>query len=292
MLNKYLLTGALLASSSWMAYAQQENAVIQPITQPISAFEPFTVFVKNTTNYPSIYIFSKKIVGNEIEIVYTHERNILGSFGHFPEPETPPVIPLVTFNGLPGGVYTLKTIGLPYSFNALSLEDEVELVVEDSPATIDVYELFNTTYRSYFITGDSSERDHLINQPNISLGIDRWYEISAGFKAWPEEGHAPSTALPVCRLYSAHVESHYYTIDEEECDFLQTLGWKFQGNAFKAIPAVGGVCPSGTVAVLRLYIDRMPEYTMNHRFTTDAEAYQSMIHQGWTGEGVAFCSPE
>ncbi|MBE8717793.1 hypothetical protein C4F51_11420 [Cellvibrio sp. KB43] len=292
MLNKYLLMGTLLASSSLMAYDQQENAVIQPITQPISAFEPFTVFVKNTTNHPSIYIFSKKIVGNEIEIVYTHERNSVGSFGYYPEPETPPVIPLVTFNGLPGGVYTLKTIGLPYSFNALSLEDEVELVVEDSPATIDVYELFNTTYRSYFITQDSSERDHLISQPDISWGINHWYEISAGFKAWAVEGAAPSTALPVCRLYSAHVESHYYTIDEEECDFLQTLGWQFQGDAFKAIPAVGGVCPSGTVAVLRLYIDRMPSSTMNHRFTTDAEAYQSMIHQGWTGEGVAFCSPE
>lgn len=292
MLKKNLLASALLASSSLMAYAQQENAVIQPISQPISAFEPFTLSVSNTTNYPSIYIFSKKIIGNEIEVVYTHERNTLGSFGYHPIPETPPVIPLTTFNGLPGGVYTLKTIGLPYSFNALSLEDEIEIVVEDAPATIDVYELFNTTYGSYFITGDSSERDHLISQPNNSWGIKDWYEISAGFKAWPVGGAAPSTALPVCRLYSVYAESHYYTIDKEECEFLQTLGWQFQGEAFNAIPAVGGICPLGTVAVLRLYIDRMPEYNMNHRFTTDTEAYQSMIHQGWTGEGVAFCSPE
>lgn len=293
MLNKYLLTGALLAGSSLMAYAQQGNTVIQPISQSIAAFEPFTIYVSNTTDLPEISIFSQKINRDEIVITYSHERNGSIPFPGFPDPEIPPFIALTTINGLPAGTYSLKTKSLPYGYEALVLEDEIELVIADAPEAIDVYGLFDTWFKNYFITADVAERDRLLaERPPYSYESALWGEVDNGFKVWPSEGPAPSAARPVCRLYSSIVFSHYYTIDEEECTLLVASGWEHQGIGFKAIPAVANSCPLGTLPVWRLYQDRPDSFRMNHRFTTDTITYQSMIHQGWTGEGVAFCSPE
>ena len=46
------------------------------------------------------------------------------------------------------------------------------------------------------------------------------------FKAWPDANQAPYNARPVCRFYgslSPGPNSHFYTVDENECAFLKQL---------------------------------------------------------------------
>jgi len=52
----------------------------------------------------------------------------------------------------------------------------------------------------------------------------------------------------------------------------------------------GSNCPSGTVAVYRLYNNRFAFNDSNHRFTSRFPEIALLEAQGWHYEGVAFCA--
>jgi hypothetical protein len=126
------------------------------------------------------------------------------------------------------------------------------------------------------------------------------------FKAWLRATDAPASAVPVCRFYATGSNSHFYTADANECQFLKSLeakqradaaakgqsfrGWQFEAVAFYAAAAQGGSCPANTRPVYRAYNNRAAEDDSNHRFTVK-EAMREAMTQSWIEEGVAFCSP-
>jgi hypothetical protein len=126
------------------------------------------------------------------------------------------------------------------------------------------------------------------------------------FQAWLRVADAPGYATPVCRFYASGPNSHFYTADPGECQYLKSLeqkqradanakgqpfpGWQFEAIAFYAVAPQGGACPSGTTPVYRAYNNRAAENDSNHRFTASERMRQAM-RQSWVDEGVAFCSP-
>ena len=127
------------------------------------------------------------------------------------------------------------------------------------------------------------------------------------FRAWLRASDAPAYAVPVCRFYASGPNSHFYTADAGECQFLKSLeqkqkaesqakgqpfaGWQFEAIAFYAIAPQGGACPAGTSPVNRVYNQRAAENDSNHRFTVTPSMRLAMTRE-WADEGVAFCSPE
>ncbi len=202
--------------------------------------------------------------------------------------------------GLPSGSYVVKPVRVLYPDDksrdrlhdtALSREPDWPLTVTAAPPTIPVHAFYNRYARHYFLTASAAEREGILRGDAGS--DDYWFVADNGFNAWPADGPAPIAAQPVCRFYSSSANSHFYVVDGEECAQLKTedSGWTYEGIGFRALMATAGSCPPGTDPVWRLYNNRAAQNDSNHRFTTSTASYQSMIAQGWIGEGAAFCSP-
>ena len=78
------------------------------------------------------------------------------------------------------------------------------------------------------------------------------------------------------RLYNPNTGDHLMTVDQNEYQLLNKLGWKYEG-------IIGDSAKSGT-AVYRLYNPHSGE----HFFTQTAVEQQQLTRIGWKMEGVAF----
>jgi serine protease len=116
-----------------------------------------------------------------------------------------------------------------------------------------------------------------------------WDRTGEGFRAI-QSGYCYGS-YPVFRFYGAGANSHFFTVDPQECGQLRNRdpGWQFEGDAFGAEAPVNGMCGFGSQAVYRLYNNRWMLSDSNHRFVTRLDLYEAMKARGWVGEGVAFC---
>lgn len=163
-----------------------------------------------------------------------------------------------------------------------------------------VVEFYQDILDHYFMSASGDEIDQL-----DAGGQGGWKRTGQSFHGWLKQQDAPPGAHAVCRFYAAGANSHFYTGDGAECAWLKALeqsqradadargqrflGWGYEGIAFWALLPQDGQCPAGTDPVWRAFNDRVAEDDMNHRFMADARQRAAM--EGWTDEGVAFCSP-
>ncbi len=269
-----MISGSLLG----VAAASHAQAVTTTPAAP-NAYEPFVLtFLACGIDKPvDVYVFADSL------LVKANEADgfLCGA-----------VEKTASIEGLPSGTYSVGlseylTPGGDY------LEDSTpralgSVTVAPAPATVRVFAFYNLSIGHYFITAGTAEKDSL-----VSSGAGGWSMVDAGFRAWPAAGPAPTAAKPVCRFYSAAVNSHFYTAGPNECELLKQpgSGWTYEGIAFRALVPTKGSCYPGTTPVWRLYNDRFAQSDSNHRFVTSADTYRHMIANGWVGEGVAFCSP-
>jgi Repeat of unknown function (DUF5648) len=180
--------------------------------------------------------------------------------------------------------------GLPAA--AQSAEPETEAV-----------EYYHGSLNHYFITATAAEAK-LVDDGAAGEG---WVRTGRSFQAWLDPSSAPANATGVCRFYSYGANSHFYTADAGECEFLKgleaqersaaqstgaaILGWQYEGIAFHIESPEGDSCPAGTAAVSRVYNNGFASGEgSNHRFVDDSELRALMLDRSWVGEGVAFCA--
>ena len=148
-----------------------------------------------------------------------------------------------------------------------------------------VFEFHNRSTNHYFRTGWADEAKSINNG---SAGPN-WYDTLDYYYTYRQPN---ATTLPVCRFYSQNFNSHFYTIDQAECEFVKKdTNWRFEGFAFHAVPQRIGGCPPDTSPVYRVYNNRFAQNDVNHRFTTRLSVYNDMKLKGWLQEGIAFCVP-
>jgi len=112
----------------------------------------------------------------------------------------------------------------------------------------------------------------------------------------------PSYAEKVGTALSGQPNSHFYSADPGECQWLKgleqhdraaasgaVLGWGFEGLAFRALAPQDGGCPAGSIPVYRAYNNLAAD--SNHRVVVDARTRSAMIWS-WLDEGIAFRSPQ
>ena len=89
--------------------------------------------------------------------------------------------------------------------------------------------------------------------------------------------------MPVCRFYAGGPNSHFYTANTSECQWLRSLeaqnrsasagkaflDWGFETIAFWALVPENGQCAAGTTPVYRAYNHRAAKNDSNHRFMPD-----------------------
>ena len=162
-----------------------------------------------------------------------------------------------------------------------------------TPNAARVVEFYNASLDNYFITADSGE----------AAAIDNG---SAG-QGWSRTGNSfrSGGSTLVCRFYgsmSPGPNSHFYTVDAEECASLKRLQasmpatqkrWNFESLDFLSTAPVNGSCPAATLSVYRAYNNGSARNVdSNHRITTSQAAIQQVVARGWSSEGVVMCAPQ
>ncbi len=147
-----------------------------------------------------------------------------------------------------------------------------------------VTEFYNIDTKHYFRTGD---RDEPAIVETGKLG--NWVNTEDFFVAWRDSSQGAS---PVCRFYSYKFNSHFYTVNPAECEFVKhNADWVFESIAFYAKVPFNGQCAPGTRPIYRFYNNRQDFGDGNHRFTPYGDFYgPTLIDQGWKYEGVAMCA--
>jgi hypothetical protein len=149
-------------------------------------------------------------------------------------------------------------------------------------------EYFNAALGHYFMTADAAEKALL--------------DAGAYGGAWKRTGFAFAVAesadpavTAVCRLFgepNVGPNTHFFTGNPQECAGLRTNPlWIYEGTAFFIQMPANDSCPSFLRPIYRLYSNPATLAGVNHRYTADGATYNAMRAAGWTGEGVAFCSP-
>lgn len=166
--------------------------------------------------------------------------------------------------------------------------------------TTPVVEYYSARLDHYFMAAGAEEIDLLDRGRQGD-----WKRTGLEFAAFTRSSDAIPGSASVCRFYASGPNSHFFTGNSGECDYLKALehvqrakaqkegrtfqGWAYEGIAFHAMVPLNGQCPSYTVPVTRFYNNRAAQNDSNHRFTSDA-AQKVAMQDGWVNEGVQFCS--
>jgi hypothetical protein len=206
---------------------------------------------------------------------------------------------------LPPGTYDLV---LAVSYDATMDNDRRVLRVEGPPASRNVYPLglfdlpnspppdpsqpLPYRQKQYLAIGEAEAQrllDAQLIKPVNPYSPALWIQSEAPFLAWPATGDAPSTAVPVCRLFHPGAVTHFYSANATDCATLRrTAPWVDEGIAFRALlPTAAGTCGIGTQIVYRLFSESLG----THRYTRSPATYEALQSKGWRPEGAVFCSP-
>ena len=129
-----------------------------------------------------------------------------------------------------------------------------------------VYRFWSPTEGRHFYTISATERDQYLAHPKD------WQLEGVAFYAF----YVPVAAnlLPVYRFVAPKVDSHFYTISENERQQVQQNWpnyWTYEGVAFYAYPA--GRQPFGTLPVYRFWSD----YLGSHFYTIDEDEKNRVV---------------
>jgi uncharacterized protein (DUF1800 family) len=155
-------------------------------------------------------------------------------------------------------------------------------------ATGTAIEFYEPALRHYFMTAYPEEADML----DAGQVVKGWSRTGGQFTIHTDP--APDRRA-VCRFYGAPgsgVQSHFYTADPAECEWVKTLpAWRYEAIAFYIQVPTAGACPAGTTPVYRSFFsDQIRD--VNHRFTVDlTAAARQPAKTGWVSEGIVMCAP-
>jgi hypothetical protein len=154
-----------------------------------------------------------------------------------------------------------------------------------------VFRLYCHVTKKHLFTMDENEKDTLIALTDAD-GVAVWRDEDIAYYAFhPLQYKAASrlqrnTLQAVHRFYSENLQTHLFTIDENEKEHLIANAadvWRYEGPAFY-VPASE---QDGTAPVYRFY----SEVLMVHLFTTDENEMNHLIDTAgdvWRFEGVAY----
>jgi hypothetical protein len=147
-----------------------------------------------------------------------------------------------------------------------------------------VLEYFNEGTGHFVLLSDPAE----ITAVDGGSAGPGWKRTGFWFHAMNEPRATPN----VCRFYSRNYNSHFFTADPAECDYVRThdANWTYEKTDFAIATPVQGACAAGLTPIYRTFNNRWRENDANHRFQLDAVIRDDLVAQGWSDEGIAFCA--
>ena len=186
-----------------------------------------------------------------------------------------------------------------YECIGLACDGEATKLSSSGDGTVPVTEYFHAGLGHYYLSSNSGESSWL----DRGGGGGGWTRTGLSFRAWATGGNP--IAREVCRYYGSPTlgpNSHFFSISANECEGLHQLQratpasvprWNHEGIAFFAetVDPLTGQCRSGRSAVYRAYNNGSTRgIDSNHRFVPRVDELSGLVSEGWSREGIAFCS--
>jgi hypothetical protein len=144
-----------------------------------------------------------------------------------------------------------------------------------------VHRFWSPVLSRHFYTASEAEKDY------VAANSNTWTYEGKAFFAF--DAPVAWNVMPVYRFWSSSLSGHFYTMSEDEKDYLianyPTDVWAYEGIAFYAYPP--GVEPKDTAPVYRFWSDRLG----SHFYTASESEKDSLINDSagaWTYEGIAW----
>lgn len=152
-------------------------------------------------------------------------------------------------------------------------------------STVPVYRFWSYYWKAHFYTNNESEKARLMEYP------ENWRDETVVYYVFTQTNRPVNTA-PVYRFWSYRWSSYFYTINEQEKEYLiQNIAddWRYEGIAFYAYPP--GQQPANAIPVYRIY-----SFSLQEHFYTASEEEKLMLEQkcsaaNWRFEGISWYVP-
>lgn len=153
-----------------------------------------------------------------------------------------------------------------------------------------VDEFYNIYLKHFGLLANQSDKS-FVDSGGAGPGWVRTTQQFKGYTVPNFNEFRPANQAPVCRYYHPVVNTHFYSVEKEDCDLVRRIGGIYEGDEFWITRAISPSCPTGTLAVTRLYNNRAQQVDSNHRYTTSLSTTRAMAREGWLDEGTVMCAP-
>ena len=128
--------------------------------------------------------------------------------------------------------------------------------------------------------GSTTVTAHTLNGISKKISVEVTQKSTPGN---PDDSQKPSTATPVSmhRLYNPNSGEHFYTAADNEKNHLVSVGWKYEGEGWKAPE-------KSNTPVYRLYNANAGD----HHYTLNANEKNALVKLGWNYEGIGWYSDD
>jgi hypothetical protein len=170
-------------------------------------------------------------------------------------------------------------------------------LLDPASVTAGVFEFYAPSLNHFFITANTAEAVNLANNPQLGWRLTGDIQIHIARSLAGVDGTSG-----VCRFYGHPTigpNSHFYTADPGECNFLRQLQlstpfgrprWNYEEIAFAAfLPNSLGQCPAPFTPVARFYNNGAAANDSNHRYVSTQANFNAMLNTGWRNEGAVMC---
>ena len=288
---------AMLASLALatLAFAQTAPAPLTTLSATFDPpspeeYQPFTVTVTFSKPYcfGDAVGFSKvTLTGNALTLLQSH----LGEG---------PCVNQRTFNvpGIPGGEFSV-TVGITGSNNlndsynsreSVSIEQGTYSLSVISFGKVKVFSLRDPLGR-YVLDYPPEHYNFSTRPPWIDYLTTRDAPEFFAFRGLGLGNiGVPKAAIALIHLiYPSPLKGVYATTSTAEADRLVQGGftWHPLIADMYVLPIKNGVCPLGAVPVYRLFNPKGPA----HRYVSSLDTYNTLVANGFIGEGMVFCAP-
>lgn len=130
--------------------------------------------------------------------------------------------------------------------------------------TVPMHRLYNQSTGEHFYTGNTDEKNNLVNAGWIFEGT-----------AW----QAPTaSSTKVYRLYNPYAGDHHYTTSSKERNGLVSIGWKYESDCWYS---------GGDRVLYRLYNPNAKKAGAHHYTLSNSEK-DALVRAGWKYEGIGW----
>lgn len=192
------------------------------------------------------------------------------------ENQTAAITRTVTETFIPMNSVTISGLESEYRWTGLPLNPNITLKYRDEKLT------YNDVYT--YVTENVNEGTatvHIIGLNNYDGVLTKTFKIVKAPEDQPDKPSPEIKSVSMHRLYNPNSGEHFYTAADNEKNHLVSVGWKYEGEGWKA--------PEKSDApVYRLYNANAGD----HHYTLNVKEKDALVNLGWNYEGIGWYSDE